>query len=183
VPPQGVLEGTRRSAVERLSWTGLDHLMVKKSVSSVRPVYAPKASCYDLISMLEHQLRTARMLLGELSESSSGVTQRSTSLIVDYCAELRAEAVEVVKATAMLQDEVCGPADSMRKMNTHAEINALLERITGFWAQLPRTRPDSKAHQALVGKIQVESAAYLKMADAERGVDRKANERATGPAG
>ena len=33
----------------------------------------------------------------------------------------RAEAVEVVNATAMLQEEVCGPADSMRKMAAHEE--------------------------------------------------------------
>jgi hypothetical protein len=48
------------------------------------------ASCYDLISMLEHQLRTARALLDELRERSSQVTQMS--MVVDYCAELRAEA-------------------------------------------------------------------------------------------
>jgi hypothetical protein len=32
------------------------------------------------------------------------------SMVVDYCAELRAEAVEVVKASEMLQSEVCGRA-------------------------------------------------------------------------
>ena len=68
------------------------------------------ASCYDLISMLEHQLRTARALLDELRERSSPVTQSSISMVVDYCAQLRAEAVEVVKASEMLQSEVCGPA-------------------------------------------------------------------------
>ena len=93
------------------------------------------------------------------------------------------EAVEVVKATEMLQGEVCGPADSMRKMSAHAEVNALLERIKGFWAQLPRTRPDSKSRKALVDKIHVESAAYLKIADAARGVDRKADARADTPLG
>ena len=68
------------------------------------------ASCYDLISMLEHQLRTARALLDELRERSSQVTQMS--MVVDYCAELRAEAIEVVKAAEMLQNEVCGPVSS-----------------------------------------------------------------------
>ena len=67
------------------------------------------AFCYDLISMLEHQLRTARALLDELRQRSSPVTQTSRSMVVDYCAELRAEAVEVVKASEMLQSEVCGP--------------------------------------------------------------------------
>ena len=70
------------------------------------------ASCYDLISMLEHQLRTARALLDELRERSSPVTQMSMSMVVDYCAELRAEAVEVVKASEMLQNDVCGPVSS-----------------------------------------------------------------------
>ena len=77
------------------------------------------ASCYDLISMLEHQLRTARALLDELRERPSPVTQTSMSLVVDCCAELRAEAVEVVKASEMLQGEVCGPADSVRIGNAH----------------------------------------------------------------
>ena len=162
--------------------------MSKKCVSAARPTNVSEdpnglSSCYDLISMLEHQLRTARALLDELTERSSPVTQTSTSVVVDYCAELRAEAVEVVKATEMLQGEVCGPADSMRKMSAHAEVNALLERIKGFWAQLPRTRPDSKSRKALVDKIHVESAAYLKIADAARGVDRKADARADTPLG
>jgi hypothetical protein len=68
------------------------------------------ASCYDLISMLEHQLRTARALLDELRARSSPITETSMSMVVDYCAELRAEAVEVVKASEMLQSEVCGRA-------------------------------------------------------------------------
>ena len=104
------------------------------------------------------------------------------SLVVDYCAVLRAEAAEVVKASEMLQGEVCGPADSMRMGNAHGEVNALLERIKGHWAQLPRRRPDSKPHQALVDKIHVESAAYLKIADAARGAERKADARDDVPA-
>jgi uncharacterized pyridoxal phosphate-containing UPF0001 family protein len=75
------------------------------------------ASCYDLISMLEHQLRTARALLDELRERSSPVTQMSMSMVVDYCAELRAEAIEVVKASEMLQNEVCGPVSNGLLLN------------------------------------------------------------------
>ena len=39
------------------------------------------------------------------------------------------------------------------------EVNALLARLKGHWAQLPRTRSDSKLHKALVDKIHVGSAA------------------------
>ena len=160
-------------------FVGLDHVKARTCVAAAQPTHVPDnakglASCYDVISMLEHQLRTARALLDELRERRSPVTQTSMSLVVDYCAELRAEAVEVVKASEMLQGEVCGPADSMRIGNAHGEVNALLERIKGHWAQLPRTRPDSKPHKALVDKIHVESAAYLKIADAARGAERKA---------
>ncbi len=66
-----------------------------------------RASCYDVISMLEHQLRTARALLDELTDQGSPATHASKLVVADYCKELRAEAVEVVKATAMLHDEVC----------------------------------------------------------------------------
>lgn len=98
---------------------GLDHVKAKTCVAAAGPTHVPEnakglTSCYDLISMLEHQLRTARALLDELRERSSPVTQTSMSLVVDYCAELRAEAVEVVKASEMLQGDVCGPADSMQ---------------------------------------------------------------------
>lgn len=84
-------------------------------ISICRPTHVPEhakglASCYDVISMLEHQLRTARALLDELRERPSAET--SMALVVDYCAELRAEAVEVVKASEMLQGEVCGPPTS-----------------------------------------------------------------------
>jgi hypothetical protein len=104
-------------------------------------------------------------------------------LVVDYCAELRAEAVDAVKATEMLQSDVCGPASSMSKTSAQAEVNVLLERLQGFWAQLRRTRPESKPHKALVDRIQMASAAYLKLADAARGVDRKADARADLPVG
>lgn len=94
-------------------------MKAKTCVAAAGPTHVPEhakglTSCYDLISMLEHQLRTARALLDELRERSSPVTQTSMSLVVDYCAELRAEAVEVVKASEMLQGEVCGLADSAR---------------------------------------------------------------------
>jgi hypothetical protein len=162
--------------------------MAKKCVSTPRSADASDggmglASCYDVIATLEHQLRTARALLDALTERRSPETPAPMSVIVDYCAELRAEAVEVVNATETLQSDVCGPAHSMIKMGEQAEVTALLERIQGFWAQLPGTRPESKAHKALVDRIQTESAAYLKLADAARGVDRKADARADLPAG
>jgi hypothetical protein len=166
----------------------LDELMSKKCGSAARPAKVPaggmsRSSCYDMVSMLEQQLRTARALLDELTQQPTPVAQTS-AVVLDYCAKLRAEAVEVVKATEMLQDEVCGPAASMKKqMTAHAEVGALLERIKTFWAELPQTLPNSKRHKALVDKIHVASAAYLKIADAARGVDRKAAARAIAPAG
>ena len=149
--------------------------MSKKCVPTARPTDAfddgkGLASCYDVIATLEHQVRTARALLDELADRPSPETQASTSVVVDYCAELRAEAVEVVKATEMLQHDVCGPAHSMIQRGEQAEVGALLERIQGLWAQLPGTRRRSRVHKALVQRIEVESAAYLKLADAARGV-------------
>ena len=160
--------------------------MPKKCVSAPRPATASEdakdlSSCYDLISMLEHQLRTARALLDELAQRRSPPSRTSTSVVVGRCAELRAEAVEVLIATEMLQDEVCGPANSMSTMHAREDVSAMVERIAGFWAQLPGTRPDSKLHKALLAKINVESAAYLKIADAARGIDRKAAARAEVP--
>jgi hypothetical protein len=102
---------------------------------------------------------------------------------MDYCALLRAEAVEVVKGTSMLQRDVCDPADSMRKISAQGEVHALLERIQAFWTKLRRTRPDSKLRQTLLNKIHVDSAKYLKIADAARGVDRRAAARADLPVG
>ena len=83
----------------------------------MQPINVPEdvkglASCHDLISMLEQELRTARALLHELTERRLPVTQTATSSVVGYCAKLRAEAVEVVKATEMLEGAVCDPADS-----------------------------------------------------------------------
>jgi hypothetical protein len=46
-----------------------------------------------------------------------------------------------------------------------------------------RVPPDSKVHKALLEKIQIESAANRKMADAARGVDRKMDARAGVPVG
>jgi hypothetical protein len=68
-------------------------------------------------------------------------------------------------------------------MSAHAEVNALLDRMTGFWARLPKCVPDSKLHKELLEKIRVEAAAYLKIADAARGVDRQADARADVPVG
>jgi hypothetical protein len=130
--------------------------------------------------MLEHQLRTARALLGELAERTVPVT-RSTVLVVDYCAELRTEAVEIVNAAEMLQREVCSPAHSQQTIDAHEEINAILRRVTGFWAQLAGVPRKSKRHRALSEQIRMESAAYLKIADAARGVDRIAESRADVP--
>ena len=159
--------------------------MSKKCAATSPPHTVPESatsSCYDLVSMLEHQLRTARALLDELTQRSVPGTQ-STVLVVDYCADLRAEAVEVVSAAEMLQREVCSPAYSLREMNAHKEIDALLDRISGLWAQLPGVAPGSKPHAALLEKIHIESAAYLKLADAARGVDRMAESRANAPIG
>jgi hypothetical protein len=133
-----------------------------------------RASCHSVIGALEHQLQTARALRDELTGRASPVTERSRSLVVDYCAELRLEAVEVMKATVTLQSDVCGPAHSERTMTAQADGDAMLERIRSFWTQLPRTRPQSKVHKALIERIELESAAYLKLADSARGVDRKA---------
>ena len=83
-----------------------------------------------------------------------------------------------MKATVTLQSDVCGPAHSESTTMAQVEVGALLERIQGFWAQLPSTRPQSKVHKTLLERIELESAAYLKLADAARGVDRKAAARA-----
>ena len=86
------------------------HLMSEKDEAATTPIdksEESRASCFDVISMLEHQLRTARALLDALTDQGSPATQASMVVVADYCKELRAEAIEVVKATAMLHDEVC----------------------------------------------------------------------------
>ena len=74
-------------------------------------------------------------------------------------------------------------ASEMRKINAQGEVYALLNRIQAFGTQLTGTRPDSKLRKTLINKIHVDSAAYLKIADAARGVDRKADARADLPVG
>ena len=64
-------------------------------------------ACFDLISMLERELRTANALRDELAQlDSAGVASPAT--VRKFCRQLLDDAVEVVRATAVVQDEVCG---------------------------------------------------------------------------
>jgi hypothetical protein len=63
-------------------------------------------ACVDLISMLERELRTAEALRDELSELNETAVASSTT-VRRFCRQLLDDAVEVVQATAMVQDELC----------------------------------------------------------------------------
>jgi hypothetical protein len=131
-------EHAREQEVSLDSW--MDHVNARTCVAAARPTHVPEnakglASCYDVISMLEHQLRTSRALLDALKERPSPVTQTSMSLVVDYCAELRAEAVEVASRT-----------DVQRNRAHHDTDTATL---TGVLSQRPLSPPGSKGNQSL----------------------------------
>jgi hypothetical protein len=55
----------------------------------------------------------------------------------------------------------------------HDDVYTRLERIKALWDQLSCTRPKSRKYRSLVDEIHAESAAYLAVVDAVRGVDRK----------
>lgn len=64
-------------------------------------------ACFDLISMLERELRTAKALRDVLAQlDSAGLASPAT--VRKFCRQLLDDAVEVVRATANVQDEVCG---------------------------------------------------------------------------
>jgi hypothetical protein len=64
-------------------------------------------ACFDLISTLERELRTANALRDQLAQlDSAGVDSPTT--VRTFCRQLLDDAVEVVRATALVQDEVCG---------------------------------------------------------------------------
>ena len=64
-------------------------------------------ACFDLISTLERELRTAKALRDELAQLDSA-TLASPATVRKFCRQLLDDAVEVVQATATVQDEVCG---------------------------------------------------------------------------
>jgi hypothetical protein len=66
-------------------------------------------ACCDLITKLERELKTAQALREELTQLDSA-QQSVTSTVRGHCRQLLDDAVEVVRATAMVQDEVCGLA-------------------------------------------------------------------------
>jgi hypothetical protein len=63
-------------------------------------------ACFDLISTLERELRTANALRDELAQLDAGPNSPTT--VRRFCRQLLDDAVEVVRATALVQDEVCG---------------------------------------------------------------------------
>ena len=68
-------------------------------------------ACFDLISMLERELRTAKALRDELAQlDSAGLASPAT--VRKFCRQLLDDAVEVVRATATVQDELCGLTSS-----------------------------------------------------------------------
>jgi hypothetical protein len=64
-------------------------------------------ACFDLISTLERELRTAKALRDELAQLDSA-DFASPATVRTFCRQLLDDAVEVVRATAKVQDEVCG---------------------------------------------------------------------------
>jgi hypothetical protein len=68
------------------------------------------AACFDLISKLERELQTAQALREVLTQLGSTDPQSVTSTVRGYCRQLLDDAVEVVRATATVQIEVCGLA-------------------------------------------------------------------------
>jgi hypothetical protein len=57
-------------------------------------------------------------------------------------------------------------------MSVYEELDAREARIKALWDELIRTPRDSPRHRVLVEDIIEESAAYLAVVDAARGVDR-----------
>ena len=64
-------------------------------------------ACFDLVSTLERELRTANALRDELAQLDSAGPNSPTT-VRRFCRQLLDDAVEVVRATALVQDEVCG---------------------------------------------------------------------------
>ena len=64
-------------------------------------------ACFDLISMLERELRTAKALRDELTQLDA-VAPTASPAVRRFCRQLLDDAVEVVQATAIVQDELCG---------------------------------------------------------------------------
>jgi hypothetical protein len=55
------------------------------------------------------------------------------------------------------------------------QIAARLDRIKGLCQALERASRTSSRHRALAEELHLESAAYLALVDARRGVDRKSD--------
>jgi hypothetical protein len=64
-------------------------------------------ACVELISVLERELGTAKALRDQLAQLGSGGVGAPTA-VRGFCRQLLDDAVEVVRATATVQDEVCG---------------------------------------------------------------------------
>jgi hypothetical protein len=64
-------------------------------------------ACVDLISVLERELATAKALRDQLAQLGSSGIDASTA-VRGLCRQLLDDAVEVVRATATVQDELCG---------------------------------------------------------------------------
>jgi hypothetical protein len=80
-------------------------------------------ACFDLIIKLERELKTAQALREELTRLNPAEQQPVTSTVRGHCRQLLDDAVEVVRATATVQDEVCGLASpaSVRRADVLAE--------------------------------------------------------------
>jgi hypothetical protein len=81
-------------------------------------------ACVDLISKLERELQTAQALRDELTQLGSTDQQSVPSTVRGHCRQLLDDAVEVVRATATVQIEVCGlasHASSSRSAGVGAE--------------------------------------------------------------
>jgi hypothetical protein len=80
-------------------------------------------ACFDLIIKLERELKTAHALREELTQLNPAEQQSVTSVVRGHCRQLLDDAVEVVRATATVQDEVCGLASntSVRSAGVQAE--------------------------------------------------------------
>ena len=68
-------------------------------------------ACFDLISMLERELRTAKALRDVLAQLDSA-SLAPPAMVRKFCRQLLDDAVEVVRATAIVQDEVGGLTSS-----------------------------------------------------------------------
>jgi hypothetical protein len=81
-------------------------------------------ACLDLISKLERELQTAEALREELTQLDSTDQQSVPLTVRGHCRQLLDDAVEVVRATATVQIEVCGLAShagSSRSASVGAE--------------------------------------------------------------